>query len=74
MKEKKFLSPEKFIDIALRNNCKGTSISFNEPTLLFEYSLEAFRLAKKEGLEFVDGIEMPANNRILVWQKNEKNN
>jgi len=48
--EKEFLSPEKFIDIALRNNCKGTSISFNEPTLLFEYSLEVFNLAKKEGL------------------------
>ncbi|TFG24752.1 MAG: AmmeMemoRadiSam system radical SAM enzyme [Promethearchaeota archaeon] len=49
-KEKEFLSPEKFIDIALRNNCKGISISFNEPTLLFEYSVEVFRLAKKEGL------------------------
>jgi len=49
-KEKEFLSPEKFIDIALRNNCKGTSISFNEPTLLFEYSLEVFDLAKQRGL------------------------
>ncbi len=48
--EKEFLSPEKIIKLALRNNCQGTSISFNEPTLLFEYSLELFRLAKKEGL------------------------
>jgi len=45
-----FISPEKFIDIALKNNCQGTSISFNEPTLLFEYSLEVFELAKKVGL------------------------
>ena len=29
--------------------CQGTSISFNEPTLLFEYSLDVFDLAKKEG-------------------------
>ncbi len=45
-----YISPEKFIDIALKNNCKGTSISFNEPTLLFEYSIEAFNLAKQNGL------------------------
>ncbi|MFX1321174.1 MAG: AmmeMemoRadiSam system radical SAM enzyme [Promethearchaeota archaeon] len=45
-----FISPEKFIEIALKNNCRGTSISFNEPTLLFEYSLDVFKLAKKEGL------------------------
>ncbi|MCK5723463.1 MAG: DUF938 domain-containing protein [Gammaproteobacteria bacterium] len=27
-------------------------------------------LANKTGLEFVEDIEMPVNNRILVWQKN----
>jgi pyruvate formate lyase activating enzyme len=45
-----FLSPEKLIEIASKNNCQGTSISFNEPTLLFEYSLEVFKLAKAKGL------------------------
>ena len=45
-----FISPEELIQIALNNKCEGTSISFNEPTLLFEYSLEVFRLAKKKGL------------------------
>ena len=45
-----FMSPEKFIEIAIKNKCEGTSISFNEPTLLFEYSLDVFELAKKEGL------------------------
>lgn len=27
-------------------------------------------LADKAGLDFIDDIEMPANNRILVWEKN----
>ena len=45
-----YLSPERFIDIALKNDCEGTSISFNEPTLLFEYSIEVFKLAKLNGL------------------------
>lgn len=45
-----YLSPENIIELAKNNNCQGTSISFNEPTLLFEYSLEVFKLAKKEGL------------------------
>ncbi len=49
-KAKDYLSPEKVIELALTNNCQGTSISFNEPTLLFEYSLDVFKLAKKEGL------------------------
>ncbi|MFX1495434.1 MAG: radical SAM protein, partial [Promethearchaeota archaeon] len=47
---KDYLTPEEIIKIAKINNCQGTSISFNEPTLLFEYSLEVFKLAKKEGL------------------------
>ncbi|MHA2280322.1 MAG: AmmeMemoRadiSam system radical SAM enzyme [Promethearchaeota archaeon] len=45
-----FISPERFIEIAIKNKCQGTSISFNEPTLLFEYSLEVFKLAKENGL------------------------
>uniref|UniRef100_A0A7C4TA74 AmmeMemoRadiSam system radical SAM enzyme n=1 Tax=candidate division WOR-3 bacterium TaxID=2052148 RepID=A0A7C4TA74_UNCW3 len=45
-----FLSSEQFIEIAKKMGCQGTSISFNEPTLLFEYSLEIFKLAKEEGL------------------------
>ncbi len=44
-----YLSPVDFINLMKKNNCFGTSISFNEPTLLFEYSLEVFKLAKKEG-------------------------
>jgi len=44
-----WISPEDFIQLMKKYNCKGTSISFNEPTLLFEYSLDVFTLAKKEG-------------------------
>ncbi|MCK4381564.1 MAG: AmmeMemoRadiSam system radical SAM enzyme [Candidatus Lokiarchaeota archaeon] len=44
------LSPKRLIEIALNRKCDGTSISFNEPTLLFEYSLEVFKLAKENGL------------------------
>jgi pyruvate formate lyase activating enzyme len=44
------LTPERLIEIALKNKCQGTSISFNEPILLFEYSLEVFKLAKMNGL------------------------
>ncbi|MBA7557482.1 hypothetical protein ES705_50241 [subsurface metagenome] len=47
---KKFISPKQFIDLALKEGCQGTSISFNEPTLLFEYSLEVFELAKQKKL------------------------
>ena len=45
-----FISPKRIIEIALKRKCKGTSISFNEPTLLFEYSLEIFKLAKENSL------------------------
>ncbi|MFX1390899.1 MAG: AmmeMemoRadiSam system radical SAM enzyme [Promethearchaeota archaeon] len=44
------LTPSRLIKIALQKGCQGTSISFNEPTLLFEYSVEVFKLAKKSGM------------------------
>lgn len=45
-----FISPEDFVDLAIQKGSQGISISFNEPTLLFEYSLEAFRIARQKGL------------------------
>jgi pyruvate formate lyase activating enzyme len=45
-----YISPNDLIEIALRKHARGTSISFNEPTLLFEYSLDVFKKAKKHGL------------------------
>lgn len=46
----KYISPKQFIKIALKSRCQGISISFNEPTLSFEFSLEVFKLAKLNGL------------------------
>jgi pyruvate formate lyase activating enzyme len=46
----KFISPESFIEITLDQNCEGTSISFNEPTLSFEWCLDMFPLAHQAGL------------------------
>jgi pyruvate formate lyase activating enzyme len=45
-----FISPEQFIELTENHNCQGTSISFNEPTLSLEWSLEVFRLARLRGL------------------------
>lgn len=45
-----FLSPEQFVNLAHRQKCEGTSISFNEPTLSLEWSLDVFRLARQRGL------------------------
>lgn len=45
-----YISPEDFIEETWRRGCQGTSISFNEPTLSLEWSLDVFRLARAEGL------------------------
>jgi len=42
-----YISPEKFVEMVGKYRCQGTSISFNEPTLLFEWSLDVFRLARE---------------------------
>lgn len=44
-----YISPENFLRLMKDEKCQGTSISFNEPTLSFEYSLDVFDLAKKKG-------------------------
>ncbi|RLI76620.1 AmmeMemoRadiSam system radical SAM enzyme [Archaeoglobales archaeon] len=50
MKEGYIIQPEKLIQIALNNKDLSLCASFNEPTLLFEYLLDSFRLAKEHGL------------------------
>jgi pyruvate formate lyase activating enzyme len=45
-----YISPEEFIELAKHYRCRGTSISFNEPTLMLEWSLDVFRLARRKGL------------------------
>ncbi|HEM62311.1 MAG TPA: AmmeMemoRadiSam system radical SAM enzyme [Chloroflexi bacterium] len=46
----RYVTPRRFVDLALDSHCQGTSISFNEPTLSLEWSLEVFRLAREQGL------------------------
>jgi pyruvate formate lyase activating enzyme len=45
-----FIPPSEFVALALRRGCQGTSISFNEPTLSLEWSLEVFPVARGAGL------------------------
>ena len=44
-----FLSPEAFMALMRHHRCQGTSISLNEPTLLLEYALKVFALARRAG-------------------------
>ncbi len=46
----KYVSPEAFVAMAEESGCSGTSVSFNEPTLSLEWSLDVFRLARQRGL------------------------
>jgi pyruvate formate lyase activating enzyme len=45
-----FISPQDFVRRAQERGCRGTSISFNEPTLSLEWSLDVFQLARAQGL------------------------
>lgn len=45
-----YISPEKMVATALRSADAGLCASFQEPTMLFEYSLDAFNLAREKGL------------------------
>jgi pyruvate formate lyase activating enzyme len=46
----RYMSAEEFVNAALDWGCEGTSISFNEPTLSLEWSIDVFRLAREKGL------------------------
>ena len=45
-----YINPEEFVAQTLREHCQGASISFNEPTVMFEYSLDVFKLVRAQGL------------------------
>ncbi|MDP2765897.1 MAG: radical SAM protein [Candidatus Methanoperedens sp.] len=45
-----FIAPEAIVKMAVENKDDGLCGSFTEPTLLFEYCLDAFPLARKKGL------------------------
>lgn len=45
-----YVSPKEIVELAVKSGCQGVSVSFTEPTLLFEYSLDVFPLALNAGL------------------------
>jgi pyruvate formate lyase activating enzyme len=47
-----FYSPEKIVDLALHNGDIGLCASFQEPTLLTEWAIELFKLAKERGIKY----------------------
>jgi pyruvate formate lyase activating enzyme len=49
-KQGRYISPERFVKLAERVGCRGVSVSYNEPTLSLEWSLDIFRLARAGGL------------------------
>jgi pyruvate formate lyase activating enzyme len=44
------IKPEKIVELAFRNGDKSTCASFNEPTLLFEFLIDLFPIARKHSL------------------------
>ncbi len=46
----RFVSPEKVVNMAIRNGNQGLCASFQEPTLLTEWNIEVFKLGSKMGL------------------------
>jgi len=44
-----YIAPEKFVELIKRYKCHATSISFNEPILSLEWSLDVFKLARGKG-------------------------
>lgn len=46
----KYLSPEELVSKAKSTGCIGISWTFNEPALWFEYTLNAAKIAKAQGL------------------------
>lgn len=44
------MSPDEVVREAIRNGCKSVSYTYTEPTIFFEYALDASKAAKKENL------------------------
>lgn len=45
------VQPEELIQVAIKNNCKSVSYTYNEPTIFYEYVLETAKLARKKGIK-----------------------
>jgi pyruvate formate lyase activating enzyme len=65
----RYVSPERFVTMTKESGCAGTSISFNEPTLSLEWSLDVFRPARERGLYntyVTNGYMTPEALELLV--------
>ena len=49
----KSMSPEEIVKDAIRNGCNSVAMTYNEPSIQFEYALDVCREAKKKGLKTV---------------------
>jgi len=49
MRYKKY-TPEELVKLAVKHGCASLSFTYNEPTVLVEYAMDTFRLAKQSGL------------------------
>ena len=47
------LSPEKLVDMAIKNNLPSISYTYTEPTVFLEYALDIMKLAKKKRIKNV---------------------
>jgi pyruvate formate lyase activating enzyme len=64
-----YCSPEKVVELTLRSGDTGLCASFQEPTLLTEWAIPLFRLAKEKGIKYCcyvsNGYMTPEVLRIL---------
>ena len=45
-----YIPPKRIVELAVERGDSGVCVSFNEPLMLFEYSLDVFRIARSRGL------------------------
>lgn len=45
-----YIPPENVVEMAIKGGDRGLCVSFTEPTLLFDYSLDAFAMGRERGL------------------------
>jgi len=63
------ISPKKIVEVAIKNGDESTCASFNEPTLLFEFLLDLFPLAKENNLKNTivsNGYMTPKALKMLI--------
>ncbi len=46
----RYISPERQVELARENGCRGVAWTYNEPTVWWEYTLDSARLARENGL------------------------